>query len=67
MIILSVPMRAAPLFVLMAGLAFGCGQRGELYLRDNPPPGVRPPKAEIDRPVSYPQPGGEDSSAAKKP
>ena len=67
MIILSVHMRAAPLLLLMACLAFGCGQRGELYLRDNPPPGVKPPKPESVKAVPYPQPAGEDPGAAKKP
>jgi len=67
MIILSVPMRAALLFLLLAGLAFGCGQRGELYLRANPPPGVKPPKTDAHKPVPYPQPVGEDTGAAKKP
>ena len=66
MIILSVPMRAALVFTLMAGLAFGCGQRGELYLRDNPPPGVKPPKPEGYKPVPYPQPAGEETGAEKK-
>lgn len=60
-------MRAALLLLLLAGLAFGCGQRGELYLRDNPPPGVKPPKPEAHKPVPYPQPVGEDAGAANKP
>jgi predicted small lipoprotein YifL len=32
----------------------GCGQRGPLYLRDSPPPGVKPAKPEPYRPVPYP-------------
>lgn len=60
-------MRAALLLVLLAGLALGCGQRGELYLRDNPPPGVKPPKSKPYQPVPYPQPVGEDTGALKKP
>jgi len=35
-------------------LAAGCGQRGPLYLRDQPPPGVKPPRAETYQPVPYP-------------
>jgi predicted small lipoprotein YifL len=35
-------------------LAAGCGQRGPLYLRDQPPPGVEPPRAETYQPVPYP-------------
>jgi predicted small lipoprotein YifL len=32
----------------------GCGQRGDLYFRDNPPPGVKPRKTEPYKPVPYP-------------
>lgn len=67
MIILSVPMRAAPLLLLLFGLAFGCGQKGELYLRENPPPGVKSQQPQATKPVPYPQPVGEDTGAAKKP
>jgi predicted small lipoprotein YifL len=35
-------------------LVAACGQRGPLYLRDRPPPGVNPPKAEPYQPVPYP-------------
>jgi predicted small lipoprotein YifL len=35
-------------------LAAACGQRGPLYLRDQPPPGMKPPPAEDYRPVPYP-------------
>lgn len=38
-------------------LAAGCGQRGPLYLRDQPPPGVKPPPAEAYRPLPYPAQG----------
>lgn len=38
----------------LALLAAGCGQRGPLYLRDNPPPGVKPPKVEPLAPLPYP-------------
>lgn len=37
-----------------ASVAAGCGQRGPLYLRDSPPPGMKPPKPEPYRPVPYP-------------
>ena len=46
-------------------LAAGCGQKGPLYLRDKPPPGVKPPKAEGYRPVPYPA-EGEDDTGKKK-
>lgn len=45
-------------------LAAGCGQKGPLYLRDKPPPGVKPPKAEAYRPAPYPAEG--DDAAEKK-
>ena len=36
-------------------LATGCGQKGQLYLRDAPPPGVKPAKPEGYKPVPYPK------------
>ena len=36
-------------------LAAGCGQKGPLYLRDSPPPGVKPPKPKPYEPVPYPR------------
>ncbi len=41
--------------VMLALAASGCGQRGPLYLRDSPPPGIKPPKAKPYEPVPYPQ------------
>ena len=46
-------MRFIALAALIA-LTTGCGQRGPLYLRDNPPPGVQPPKPETYQPTPYP-------------
>ena len=42
---------------MIAACAFaaGCGQKGPLYLRDSPPPGVKPPKPEPYEPVPYPR------------
>jgi len=43
--------------LLAAALALtvaACGQRGPLYLRDKPPPGVKPEKPEPYKPVPYP-------------
>jgi hypothetical protein len=34
--------------------AVACGQKGALYLRDNPPPGLKPPAREY-KPVPYPK------------
>jgi predicted small lipoprotein YifL len=36
-------------------LATGCGQKGPLYLRDAPPPGIKPAKPEAYKPVPYPK------------
>jgi predicted small lipoprotein YifL len=41
--------------VALALLAAGCGQRGPLYLRDSPPPGVKAEKPERAKPVPYPR------------
>lgn len=32
----------------------GCGSKGPLYLRDNPPPGTKIPKPATPVPVPYP-------------
>lgn len=47
-------MRSFALVAAAVLLAAACGQRGPLYLRDQPPPGVTPPKAETYEPVPYP-------------
>jgi hypothetical protein len=47
-------------------LASACGQRGALYLRDNPPAGVKPPKSEAYKPVPYPKDPEADDTAGKK-
>ena len=46
--------RRSLLAILVLGLA-GCGRRGPLYLRENPPPGVKPPKPKPYEPVPYPR------------
>jgi predicted small lipoprotein YifL len=45
--------------------ASGCGQKGALYFRDAPPPGVKPPKAEGYKPVPYPKDTERDEPAQK--
>ncbi len=44
--------------VLVAALSFAslsaCGQKGALYLRDSPPPGLKVPKPPVPKPVPYP-------------
>ena len=47
-------------------LALGCGQKGNLYLRESPPPGVRPAKPEPYQPVPYPKEPGDEGEAGKK-
>lgn len=56
-------MRPAILAVLVFLLAAGCGQKGSLYLRENPPAGVKPPKPEAYKPLPYPKEAGEDEGA----
>ena len=47
-------MRFFLLAAAFALLATGCGQKGPLYMRDNPPPGVKPPKPKPLEPLPYP-------------
>jgi predicted small lipoprotein YifL len=56
-------MRFLLVFAALA-LAAGCGQKGPLYLRDNPPPGVKPEKRDTYKPVPYP-PQAPDEEEAK--
>ena len=61
-------MRTLILLAVLAAVAAGCGQKGELYLRDNPPPGIKPPKPEPYKPVPYPkdtQRDGESGAATR--
>ena len=59
-------MRSALLLAVSTALAVlaGCGQRGPLYLRDSPPPGVKPKKAEPYQPVPYPKDAAPSGSAS---
>jgi predicted small lipoprotein YifL len=45
-------MRFALVLVLLLS---ACGQKGPLYLRESPPPGVKPPKPKPYEPVPYPR------------
>lgn len=56
-------MRPAIFAVLLVLIAAGCGQKGALYLRDNPPPGVKAPRPEPYKPLPYPKESGGDEGA----
>ena len=50
-------MRFFVLFVLFLVALFAlsaCGQKGPLYLREKPPPGVKPERPAPYKPVPYP-------------
>ena len=50
-----------PAALAMLALLAACGQKGPLYLRDSPPPGVRPAKPKPYDPVPYPrEPSAEE-------
>jgi predicted small lipoprotein YifL len=53
-------MRLAPVAALVLCIA-ACGQKGSLYLRDNPPSGVKPAQAETYKPVPYPKESADDA------
>jgi predicted small lipoprotein YifL len=57
-------MRPAIFAVLLVLIAAGCGQKGALYLRDNPPAGVKAPRPEPYKPLPYPKETGGDEGAA---
>jgi predicted small lipoprotein YifL len=54
-------MRLLVLLAAMALAAGACGQRGPLYLRDKPPPGVKPEKRDPYKPVPYPPPSPDET------
>ncbi|HJS38620.1 hypothetical protein D3C83_121690 [compost metagenome] len=58
-------MRALALIASALLLAAGCGQRGPLYLRDQPPPGVKARKTDTYQPVPYPAEDAERASEKK--
>lgn len=57
-------MRKLSLIVLIAALALaaGCGRKGPLYLRDSPPPGIKPAKPKPYEPVPYPPERSEEET-----
>lgn len=56
--------RYASAFLILALLA-GCGQRGNLYLRENPPPGLKAERPAPYKPVPYPASPGADKPTAE--
>lgn len=64
--ILASLMRAALLILLLAGPGLGCGQRGELYLRESQPPGVGSEPRGVRGPVPAAQLAGERPDADNK-
>jgi len=56
-------MRLTALLIALTLGAVGCGQKGQLYLRDKPPPGVKTEKRDPYKPVPYPpEPADADES-----
>lgn len=53
-------MRLLLIIAALALAAAACGQRGPLYLRDKPPPGVKPEKRDPYKPVPYPRQAPEE-------
>lgn len=50
---------AALAATLSIALLAACGQKGTLYLRDNPPAGTKVPKPATPKPVPYPADAAE--------
>ncbi len=50
--------------LLLTLAASACGQKGGLYLRDDPPPGYKPP-AEVYKPVPYPGQSDRERDASQ--
>jgi predicted small lipoprotein YifL len=61
---MRMPSSAFALALAFLALA-GCGQRGPLYLRDSPPPGIRPAKPAPGPVLPYPKRGEDDAEGAK--
>jgi len=45
----------------------GCGQKGPLYLSDNPPPGSQPSATKAYKPVPYPPRKPDDEPQGQNP
>jgi predicted small lipoprotein YifL len=59
-------MRARFVLAVAAALsAAACGQVGPLYLRDKPPPNIKPAPPAPYQPVPYPQDTGENGTKSE--
>jgi predicted small lipoprotein YifL len=59
-------MRLRLLLAALTLAAAACGQRGPLYLRENPPPGVKPPPPKPYEPVPYPRDSGDGAKQEQR-
>jgi predicted small lipoprotein YifL len=59
-------MRFLILVAVLALGAAGCGKKGPLYLRESPPPGVKPAKPKPYEPVPYPPELTEEQDEEQK-
>jgi predicted small lipoprotein YifL len=53
------------LAVAVALSAAACGQTGPLYLRDKPPPNIKPAPPPPYQPVPYPKDAGESGTKSE--
>ncbi len=51
--------------LLLSTLAAGCGQRGDLYLRESPPAGLKAEKPAAYKPVPYPKESADEKGAGE--
>ena len=58
-------MRFALVAAIVLCSATACGQKGGLYLRENPPPGVKAAKPEPYKPLPYPKDAGDEADTKK--
>ena len=56
-------MRRIPGLLAALLLVAACGQRGPLYFRDSPPPGVKPERPVPEKPTPYPAQPDEPGKA----
>ena len=52
--------------ILSVILLSSCGQKGSLYLRENPPAGIKTPKPAPPKPVPYPEDTASETPGLEK-